>query len=84
MNKKIIVITAIVAVVLLIVLVGGYFYWINLKKSKTNNLNTAEDITNSATKGVLPSLGANPLESKPNVNPADAANPLKDIKVNPF
>ncbi len=83
MDKKIIIII-ISTVVLLIVLAGGYFYWINLKKSKINNLNTAEDITNSATKGVLPSLQTNPLEEKPNVNPVDRANPIKNVKTNPF
>ena len=85
MDKKIIIIISAVAVVLLIALIlGGYFYWINFKKSKTNNFSAAEDITNSATKGVLPSLGTNPLENKPDINPAEAANPIKDIKINPF
>ena len=88
MPKKMIFI--IIAVILLIALgIGGYFYWINLKKSATQNFlknasNTAEDITNSATKGVLPSIQTNPLENKPDVNPADKANPFKDIKTNPF
>lgn len=85
MDKKIIIIISAVAVVLLIALIlGGYFYWINYKKIKTNDFGSAEDITNSATKGVLPSLGTNPLENKPDINPAEAANPIKDIKINPF
>lgn len=80
----------IIAVILLIALgIGWYFYWINLKKSATKSIlenagKTAEDITNSATKGVLPSIQTNPLENKPDVNPADKANPFKDIKINPF
>ena len=89
MPKKTIII--IIAVVLLIGLgVGGYFYWNNLKKSKTGvkALEKAGEatgkITESATKGVLPSIGTNPLESKPDVNPADKANPFKNIKTNPF
>ena len=88
MPKKMIFI--IIAGILLIVLsIAGYFYWINIKKSAVqnslkNNSNTAEDITNSATKGVLPSIQTNPLENKPDVNPADKANPFKDIKINPF
>ena len=83
-----------VAVVLLIGLViGGYFGWKKWRESKalapeTSALEkageTAEKITESATQGVLPSIGTNPLESKPDVNPADKANPFKDIKTNPF
>lgn len=85
MDKKMIIIISAVAAVLLIALIlGGYFYWINYKKIKTNDFGTAENITNSATKGVLPSLETNPLENKPDINPADNANPLKDIKTNPF
>jgi len=94
MNKKTLLL--IITVVLLIGLgVGGYFYWSNWKKSKTppkptedqaleNAGEIAGAITENATKGVLPSLGTNPLESKPNVNPADKANPFTDIKTNPF
>ncbi len=98
MNKKTLLL--IIAVVLLIGLgVGGYFYWSNWKKSKTTPKSTesqaftqalenaseaAGAITESATKGVLPSVGANPLESKPDVNPADKANPFKNVKTNPF
>ncbi len=80
----------IIAIILLIALgIAGYFYWINFKKSETKNAlenagNTAEDITNSATKGVLPSIQINPLENKPDVNPANKANPFTNIKTNPF
>lgn len=81
MNKKTIII---IVVVVSLVLAAGYFYWINFEKSRIGNFNTAEDITNSATKGVLPSLQTNPLEDKPDLNPADKANPFKDIKINPF
>lgn len=90
MDKKTLIIIIAVAVVLLVVLIIAGFYWINLKKSKAgldaleNASNTAQDITNSATKGVLPSLQTNPLEDKPDINPADKANPFKDIKTNPF
>jgi len=87
MDKKTIII--IVASVLLIAIIGfsilGYFYF----KNKTSNAlektqGGAEEITNSATKGVLPSLQTNPLENKPDVNPASNANPIKNIKTNPF
>ncbi len=87
MNKKK---TIIIAAVLLLILsgVGGFFYW----KSKTNaGINALEKmgdaagkIVDSATKGVLPSIQINPLENKPDLNPADKANPYKDIKTNPF
>jgi len=86
--KKIIFI--IITVILLIALgIGGYLFWNNWKKFEIRNAfknvgNTAEDITNSATRGVLPSIQTNPLENKPDVNPADKANPFKDIKTNPF
>ena len=82
----------IIAAVLLIgLIVGGYFLWNNWKKSSSSETTilekageAAEKITESATKGVLPSIGINPLESKPNVNPADKANPFKNIITNPF
>lgn len=92
MAKKIIIIIA--AIVLLIGLgVGGYLYWNSQKKSvsapaATNSIEkageTANQITEEATKGVLPSMQTNPLENKPDVNPASQANPIKDIKTNPF
>ncbi len=89
-SKKVIFI--IVLVVLLIGLgIGGYFFWNNWKKSVSPETKTlekageaAEKITESATKGVLPSIETNPLENKPDVNPADKANPFKNIKTNPF
>ena len=80
----IIIISAVSAVLLIALILAGYFYWVNYKKIKTNDFGNAENITNSATKGVLPSLETNPLENKPDINPADNANPLKDIKTNPF
>ena len=88
MPKKVIFI--IIAVIVLISLaIGGYFFWNNWKKSETKNAlenasNTVEDITNSATKGVLPSIQTNPLENKPDINPASKTNPYKNIIINPF
>lgn len=88
-NKKLILIGV---VALVIGLGAGYFFW---QKYKTPELTpeeaslkkageAAEKITESATKGVLPSIQTNPLENKPDVNPADKANPFKNIKTNPF
>jgi len=90
MLKKIYKIIIVVAVVLLIGL-GTYLYFNNLKEPKETpeenileNINqTAEQITEQTTKGVLPSIQTNPLEDKPDVNPANT-NPIKDIKTNPF
>lgn len=91
MNKKLLII--IIVVVLLIGLgIGGFFYWKG-KKAKTGTTVTpalenagdaAQKITDTATQGTLPSIGTNPLESKPDVNPADKANPYTNIKTNPF
>lgn len=88
-SKKTIVI---IAAVLIVMAVGGYFYLANLIKSKnaleTNSIENAEDaadkIIEGAVKGVLPSLQTNPLENKPDINPATKANPIKNIKTNPF
>jgi len=79
----------IIATVLLIgLIVGGYFWWKNSASSEKKTLEkageAAEKITESATKGVLPSIGTNPLENKPDINPADKANPFKNIITNPF
>lgn len=87
MNKKTL---AIISTVILIIAlgVGGYFYW----KSKANKgektpetaAGPAEKLTEGATRGVLPSIQTNPLENKPDLNPADKANPYTNIKTNPF
>ena len=89
MNKKIIILIILTAVLLIIAVLFGYLYQINLKgssgeKTLENTANTAEEITNSATKGVLPSLETNPLENKPDINPADNSNPIKNVRTNPF
>lgn len=84
MNKKILTIVAAAAVVLLLVGLGVYF------RNKSKNVEPAQEPTaeemliEGAAKGTLPSLETNPLESKPDLNPADKANPFKDIKTNPF
>jgi len=86
MNKKTLV-TIIVVILILALGVGGYLY-LNKKSKIENALDEASDalqkITDSAAKGVLPSIQTNPLENKPDINPADKANPYQDIKTNPF
>lgn len=52
--------------------------------AKKEDAGTGEIITESATKGTLPSIQMNPLEEKPDLNPVDKTNPYKDIKTNPF
>ncbi|MDD5356347.1 MAG: hypothetical protein PHY56_07425 [Candidatus Omnitrophica bacterium] len=87
MNKKTLTIT-IAAVLVIALAVVIYFYW----KSKTNTgisaldqMSEARDKLNeSATRGVLPSIQTNPLENKPDINPADKANPYKNTTTNPF
>lgn len=94
-NKKIIFIF-IVVVLLVGLVIGGYFIWNKRGKTVPSETQTAvekveeavekisETVTENATKGALPSLGTNPLENKPEVNPIDKVNPFKDTKTNPF
>ena len=89
MNKKILII--IIAVVLIVALGVDVYIYLNKKskaKAEIKTLETAgktvETITESATKGVLPSIQTNLFENKPDINPADKANPFKNIKTNPF
>lgn len=88
MNRKKIIIVGIVAAVLAAG-TGGYFYYQKFKKAEEvdaiqNAGNVAEDLGKQAAQGVLPSIGTNPLENKPDVNPVSKTNPFSDIKTNPF
>lgn len=99
MTKKNIIIAVVVFVAVVALVASGYLYW-NWRNKKlaqqpapvsaTSSLQSAVDaaraITQGATQGTLPSIGGavNPLQNKPNVNPADAANPFKSLKTNPF
>lgn len=90
MNNKQKIIIISVAVLLVGLIVAGYFYWSDTKthRETTDTLqeasNAVEQAIEKATQGALPSLTANPMENKPNLNPVDKANPIKDIKINPF
>ncbi len=75
MNKKTLVIILAAVVVLA---AAAFFYW--YKKTGTGPVNIIDDVT----KGVLPSINTNPLENKPDINPADKTNPYTNIKTNPF
>jgi len=89
MNKSKLII-GIILILIIGLAVGGYIWWNKEKKIRAEReaLEKAEEaaktVTESATKGTLPSLGTNPLENKPDINPADKANPFKNIKINPF
>lgn len=81
-NKKRILMAVSVVAALALFLAGYIFY-----RSVKNGQSPAEknqEVANEATKGVLPSLSNNPLENKPNLNPVDNTNPIKEIKTNPF
>jgi len=75
MDKKTFII---IIVAVLIAAVAGYYYW--NKKTGIEPVDIVDDVT----KGVLPSINTNPLEGKPDINPADKANPYGNIKTNPF
>ena len=87
MNKRIIIIAA-VAVFLLILGIGGYLLFGKDLKSKLEDLESLshvmDKVNQSFVKGVLPSIGTNPLEDKPDINPVDKINPYTNIKTNPF
>lgn len=88
--KKKIMIILIAAVLLVGLIVSGFIFWNKWKKPDFSRTQLdkagemAEELTEEATKGTLPSLGTNPLKNKPDINPADKANPFKNMKTNPF
>lgn len=90
MKKKTFLIMSIAAILLVALGIVGYLYltkWriaIAGKDALEKTGEAAEKLVEDASKGVLPDIGANPLENKPDVNPVDKANPFKDIKTNPF
>lgn len=87
-NKKIIIIAAIALVAVVVFGVAGYFYWNWLERARIlkglENSGVVDRALEDATKGVLPEIQTNPLENKPDINPASAGNPIKNIKTNPF
>ena len=91
-KRKIIIVAAIIAAAGLVLAIGvlTYFYWSNAQKNSEAKRaldeynQSLQKVNESAADGVLPSLQTDVLENKPNVNPADAANPIKNIKTNPF
>ncbi len=80
-NKKIVIIVS-VAVLVVMIALAGYFWWKN--SGVAEDANEAENISDEATKGTLPSISNNPLDSKPNLNPVENTNPIREVKTNPF
>ena len=91
-NKKNIIIIS----VIILIIVGAIFGYRYIKNKKLSGQTTASDVRSaagtadsikqSATQGVLPSIGeaANPLTNKPDINPTSKVNPFNSIKTNPF
>lgn len=92
MDKKkfIIVLTTILAIISLIALISGFLFWLQWNKSNKplnesqKNTENSNNLQESASKNVVPAFQTNPLENKPDVNPANKANPFIKIKTNPF
>lgn len=82
MPKKILLIAA--TLVLLAALATGAYLYLNKGQAPEAARDAAEKLSQSAGQGVLPAIGTNPLENKPNLNPVDKTNPFNDIKTNPF
>lgn len=88
--RKIIIITA--TAIALITLGIGVFFYINNSQSPEQAVNlpaeqtdaTAQPTGEQTSQIALPSIQTNPLENKPDINPAGKANPIKNIKTNPF
>lgn len=91
MNKKTLLVS-VIALIAVIAAVGGVvgYRFMQSKKASVPDLqsaaNLADNLLGGATKGVLPGIGeaTNPLTNKPDLNPADKANPFNAIKINPF
>lgn len=78
MNKILIFIVLILLIAILAV--GGYLMW-----GKWRQPNINQQAIENATKGTVPEIDVtNPMGNKPDINPVDAANPIKNVKTNPF
>ncbi len=90
MDKKNIIIISVI-ILIIIAAVFGYRYYKKSSEQTTapdvqSAADTANKINQSATQGVLPSIGAaaNPLNNKPDINPTSKTNPFNSVKTNPF
>jgi len=81
-HKRKEIIWSVVAVVVVLAAIGGYYYFSNTQTTESDiqsAIDAANSITESATQGVLPSLGevTNPLNNKPDINPTSKTNPFQ-------
>lgn len=81
-NKKIIIIVS--ATALLFTVLIAWYIVRNISIKNSSSTSQDQSNVNQATKGALPSISTNPLEDKPNLNPAEQSNPIKEVKTNPF
>jgi len=84
LGKKKIIIYVSVLVVIALGAAGAYYYLGNKNSQLTEDeiraaAEAAGNIMDSATKGVMPSIGAaaNPLTNKPDINPTSKTNPFQ-------
>ncbi|MFZ3043814.1 MAG: hypothetical protein WA058_01760 [Minisyncoccia bacterium] len=82
MDKNKMLLISVSAIVIFGVVLGYYF----MKKSNPSTaadiqsaVDAAGNVTDSATQGVIPSIGAaaNPLTNKPDINPTSKTNPFQ-------
>ncbi|MEK7144655.1 MAG: hypothetical protein AAB794_02275 [Patescibacteria group bacterium] len=79
-------------VIILSIVMLGALYLSNKKSAPStaadiqSAVDAAGSVTDSATQGVLPSIGeaSNPLTNKPDINPTSKTNPFDSVKTNPF
>lgn len=92
LHKKILLVITVLILLFMAATLGvDYWYMGTLTNVQERDVKIFEDVeeqsevlSESATQGVLPSIQTNPLEDKPNINPADKANPFTHIETNPF
>lgn len=78
---------AIASAAALLILSGvGYWYWQSGKVEPEQPAAKVEEeiIPETVNEEITLPDSIKPLESKPDINPADQANPYKNIKTNPF
>lgn len=87
MPRKKIVLVSLAIVFVLALALGAYFYW--PKPGTPSPTPTPEQaagdlLIDNVNQAVLPDLNSNPLQNKPDINPAEQGNPFNNVKTNPF
>jgi flagellar basal body-associated protein FliL len=98
-KNTLIIISSLIGLIIIAFILFVFLFSLNKKTAPTGKLPTAKestqttqitipetetDISETATQGVLPEINTNPLEEKPDLNPADKTNPFKEVTTNPF